>query len=252
MVGAVGLRGWYLDQSCLSRNSPSYQRPLRSFNSRFVPTNLDCRIISISRRTSLPVVLAGFSPDPVQSGGNFGGHRAVEDVNSNDGVSPGSFVLGIAAALLRTLVRLKEGIASVLAYKPTDEEAQALNTTIRKSWKQMRTLAVVAPFAAVSKGGGQTTMLLLTAAVASFIKLYLLLLFLRVLLGWFTAFNWERQPWLALRQMTDPYLNLFRGLVPPLLGTIDFTPLLGFLILQFLQGALENAASGDDPEAVYW
>jgi YggT family protein len=53
-------------------------------------------------------------------------------------------------------------------------------------------------------------------------------------------------------QMTDPYLNLFRGLVPPLLGTIDFTPLLGFLILQFLQGALENAATGDDPEADYW
>lgn len=23
-------------------------------------------------------------------------------------------------------------------------------------------------------------------------------------------------------QVTDPYLNLFRGLVPPLLGTIDF------------------------------
>jgi YggT family protein len=52
--------------------------------------------------------------------------------------------------------------------------------------------------------------------------------------------------------MTDPYLNLFRGLVPPLLGTIDFTPLLGFLILQFLQGALENAASSGDPEAEYW
>lgn len=24
-------------------------------------------------------------------------------------------------------------------------------------------------------------------------------------------------------QVTDPYLNLFRGLVPPLLGTIDFS-----------------------------
>ena len=40
-------------------------------------------------------------------------------------------------------------------------------------------------------------------------------------------------------QVTDPYLNLFRGLVPPLLGTIDFTPLFGFLILQFLAGALD-------------
>lgn len=40
-------------------------------------------------------------------------------------------------------------------------------------------------------------------------------------------------------QVTDPYLNLFRGLVPPLLGTIDFTPLLGFIILQWLVGALD-------------
>ena len=32
-------------------------------------------------------------------------------------------------------------------------------------------------------------------------QLYLLLLFLRVLLSWFPAFNWERQPWLSLRQV---------------------------------------------------
>ena len=32
-------------------------------------------------------------------------------------------------------------------------------------------------------------------------------------------------------QVTDPYLNLFRGIVPPLLGTIDFTPLLGKISL---------------------
>lgn len=45
--------------------------------------------------------------------------------------------------------------------------------------------------------------------------------------------------WLFCSQVTDPYLNLFRGLVPPLLGTIDFTPLLGFIILQWLVGALD-------------
>lgn len=46
-------------------------------------------------------------------------------------------------------------------------------------------------------------------------------------------------------QVTDPYLNLFRGLVPPLLGTIDFTPLFGFLILQFLAGTLDLGAEDD-------
>ena len=37
-------------------------------------------------------------------------------------------------------------------------------------------------------------------ASRSGVQLYLLLLFLRVLLSWFPAFNWERQPWLTLRQ----------------------------------------------------
>jgi hypothetical protein len=37
--------------------------------------------------------------------------------------------------------------------------------------------------------------------------------------------NWELVSTLMTSQcaqVTDPYLNLFRGLVPPLLGTIDF------------------------------
>lgn len=49
-----------------------------------------------------------------------------------------------------------------------------------------------------------------------------------------------------LMQMTDPYLNLYRGLVPPLLGTIDFTPLLGFFILQYISGVLESGAAEDE------
>lgn len=94
------------------------------------------------------------------------------------------------------------------------------------------------PFAAVSASGSASVFLLFVRAVASFMKLYLLLLFIRVLLSWFPQFNWDQQPWLTLRQLTDPYLNLFRGLVPPLLGQVDLTPLLGFWILQFLAGMM--------------
>lgn len=48
------------------------------------------------------------------------------------------------------------------------------------------------------------------------VQIYLLLLFLRVLLSWFPAFNWERQPWLALRQVacslqvSHPFFFLFK------------------------------------------
>ncbi len=55
-------------------------------------------------------------------------------------------------------------------------------------------------------------------------------------------------PCLPCPQVTDPYLKLFSGLVPPLLGSIDLTPLFGFFILQFLAGALDVA----DDETRYW
>lgn len=33
-------------------------------------------------------------------------------------------------------------------------------------------------------------------------------------------------------QITEPYLQIYRGILPPLFGQLDFTPLIGFLILQ--------------------
>eukprot|EP01024_Parvocaulis_polyphysoides_P042062 TRINITY_DN3854_c0_g1_i1.p3 TRINITY_DN3854_c0_g1~~TRINITY_DN3854_c0_g1_i1.p3 ORF type:complete len:209 (-),score=6.12 TRINITY_DN3854_c0_g1_i1:208-834(-) len=124
---------------------------------------------------------------------------------------------------------------------PVSEE---VNSNLRKFSKNARFAYSMAPFAAVTSGAD--TLILVTKAVASFIKLYLLLLFLRVLLSWFPNFEWDNQPWLALRQVTDPYLNLFRGIVPPLLGSIDFTPLVGFMILQFLGGLLDVTDENED------
>merc|ERR1712182_68216 len=89
--------------------------------------------------------------------------------------------------------------------------------------------------------------LLITKAFASFIKMYLMLLFLRVLLSWFLTFDWDSQPWITLRQVTDPYLNVFRGLVQPLMGQVDLTPLIGFYLLQMLSSIL-MAPFADDPD----
>ena len=51
--------------------------------------------------------------------------------------------------------------------------------------------------------------------------------------------------------MTDPYLQLFRGLIPPLLGMIDFTPLLGFFVLQWISGELQSITMEGDVEE-FW
>lgn len=144
----------------------------------------------------------------------------------------------IVAAMWTSVRRTLAAKLAAAAEATNQLDAEEVNSQIKGSVRTARRLMIVAPFAALSNSSVHT-LLLITRAVSSFIKLYLLLLFMRVLLSWFPAFNWEDQPWLALRQVTDPYLNLFRGLVPPLLGSIDFTPLFGFMILQFLAGVLE-------------
>ena len=85
-------------------------------------------------------------------------------------------------------------------------------------------------------------MAVILGTVSSFISIYLGLLFIRVLLTWFPNINWSNQPFTALSQITDPYLNLFRSIIPPL-GGMDFSPMLAFLALSFLQRALAPLAA---------
>lgn len=73
----------------------------------------------------------------------------------------------------------------------------------------------------------------LCRALAGFLKFYIVALTLRVYLSWFPNINFFCQPFSSLGKMTDPYLRLFRGIVPPLLG-FDLSPLLGFSLLTFL------------------
>jgi len=76
--------------------------------------------------------------------------------------------------------------------------------------------------------------------VLSFISIYLALLFIRVLLTWFPNVNWSSQPFAGLSQITDPYLNVFRSIIPPM-GGMDFSPMLAFLVLSLLQRTLASA-----------
>ena len=68
---------------------------------------------------------------------------------------------------------------------------------------------------------------------AGFLKFYIVALTLRVYLTWFPNINFYDQPFSSLGKMTDPYLRLFRGIIPPLLG-FDLSPLLAFLFITFL------------------
>jgi YggT family protein len=67
---------------------------------------------------------------------------------------------------------------------------------------------------------------------ANFLSVYNLIITARILLSWFPQAQGVGllQPVYAI---TDPFLNLFRGLIPPLFG-LDFSPILAFFLLNVL------------------
>ena len=69
--------------------------------------------------------------------------------------------------------------------------------------------------------------------LVGFFKFYIVILTIRVYLTWFPNINFYVQPFSSLGKMTDPYLRLFRGIIPPLIG-FDLSPLLAFIFLTFL------------------
>ncbi|MEM9137965.1 MAG: YggT family protein [Cyanobacteria bacterium P01_F01_bin.42] len=86
-------------------------------------------------------------------------------------------------------------------------------------------------------GSLQSASSIIGDGIVQFINIYLILLLIRVLLTWFPSVDWGRPPFSILSQLTDPYLNLFRSLIPSI-GGIDLSPLLAFFALQIVAGLL--------------
>ena len=65
------------------------------------------------------------------------------------------------------------------------------------------------------------------------------LLLIRVLLTWFPGIDWSNGILSTLTSITDPYLNIFRGIIPPI-GGFDISSLLAFLLLNVIQNLITN------------
>ena len=73
------------------------------------------------------------------------------------------------------------------------------------------------------------------------LSIYTLVLLVRVLLSWFPNLDWSNPLLSTVSSITDPYLNAFRGLIPPL-GGLDLSAILAFLALQLVQSLLQGAS----------
>lgn len=86
-----------------------------------------------------------------------------------------------------------------------------------------------------------TITLLIFQTLTAFLNIYLVLIFVRILLSWFQSAEWAMNAMSFLSPITDPYLNIFRSIIPPL-GGIDFSAILAIFALQFVARILASLA----------
>ncbi|WP_094553977.1 YggT family protein [Synechococcus sp. 1G10] len=77
------------------------------------------------------------------------------------------------------------------------------------------------------------------AVLAQTLSIYSLVLLVRVLLSWFPNLDWSNPVLSTVSSITDPYLNAFRSLIPPL-GGLDLSAIVAFITLSLVQGLLGN------------
>ncbi|MCP9808400.1 YggT family protein [Cyanobium sp. HWJ4-Hawea] len=82
---------------------------------------------------------------------------------------------------------------------------------------------------------------LLLSVLSRTLEIYSLILLVRVLLSWFPNLDWSNPLLATVSSITDPYLNAFRGLIPPI-GGLDISSILAFLALSFGQQLLGSAS----------
>ncbi len=82
----------------------------------------------------------------------------------------------------------------------------------------------------------------LITGISTFLSIYFLLLIVRILLSWFPNVDWSNPIFATVSQLTDPYLSLFRNIIPPI-GGLDLSAILAIFALQFISYFVEVAGN---------
>jgi len=82
----------------------------------------------------------------------------------------------------------------------------------------------------------------LLLVLSTAVNIYLFVLFVRVLLTRLPNNHFSNPVLGGVAPITDPYLNMFRGVIPPI-GGIDLSAILAFIALRVLQGLLEASSA---------
>jgi YggT family protein len=86
--------------------------------------------------------------------------------------------------------------------------------------------------------------------VSALFTVYIIIIFVYILLNLVLSLGlripysrWSDAVMNFLRDIAEPYLRLFRRLIPAI-GGFDFTPMIALIVLYFVQSIVVNAISG--------
>jgi YggT family protein len=101
----------------------------------------------------------------------------------------------------------------------------------------------MSPLSAVSRGD-------VAQYVDTLVLVYLVLIFIRIIMSWIPRMPYNRVLNAVLTfvsDVTDPYLNLFRRVIPPLRmgpGALDLSPIVATFVLLIVGGIVSGIIRG--------
>jgi YggT family protein len=86
--------------------------------------------------------------------------------------------------------------------------------------------------------------------LSTLITVYIVIIFIRILMSWFTRIPYNRYLNGFLKfvsEVTDPFLNIFRRIIPTVRigpGALDLSPIVAVLVLSIVGGIIVNLVRG--------
>ena len=162
--------------------------------------------------------------------------------------------LSIAAVFLLAVTTASASVFLPYSVKTTANTRSAFsktyannnyNSDFSKQVKRVRRACSTNAAAMAIPGYGVTEQIFV-GGFMNFLSLYNLIITARILLSWFPQAQGigALQPVYAI---TDPFLNLFRGIIPPVFG-LDLSPILAFVLLNVLTNATAAVGAEIPPE----
>ena len=77
-------------------------------------------------------------------------------------------------------------------------------------------------------------MMQIAGFLARLLSLYSFLIWVRIIMSWFVPYPREGSLTWYFSRIIDPYLNLFRRFIPPVMG-VDWSPVVAILVLSIIE-----------------